>query len=204
MIAAHLGDSLFADRLASGASYDWWQEFLGAGVGPRHTFVPSIIGFGAVLDNLGGLLDNIPMATTIAGATAAWLVLWSFLSGGVLDRYARMRPTRAPGFFAACGTHFWRFLRIGLLSLLVYWALFGLVHPWLFDDVYPVGHARHDRRAHRRSSFACSCTWSSACCSSSAIWCSTTRASAPSSRIAAAPSARSSPARGSCAGIRRR
>ena len=118
MIAAHLGDSLFADRLAAGTSYDWWQEFLAQATGLGTTFVPSIIGFGAVLDNLGGLLDNLPMATTIAGATGAWLVLWSFLSGGVLDRYARMRPTRTIGFFAACGTHFWRFLRIGLLAFL--------------------------------------------------------------------------------------
>ena len=137
MIAAHLGGSLFADRLAAGASYDWWQEFLAQASGLGTTFVPSIIGFGAVLDNLGGLLDNLPMATTIAGATAAWLVLWSFLSGGVLDRYARMRPTRTPGFFAACGTHFWRFLRLGLLSLLAYYTLFAVLHPWLFDDVYP-------------------------------------------------------------------
>lgn len=137
MIAAHLGDSLFADRLATGTSYDWWQEFLAQASGLGTTFVPSIIGFGAVLDNLGGLLDNLPMATTIAGATGAWLVLWSFLSGGVLDRYARMRPTRTTGFFAACGTHFWRFLRIGLLSLLAYYTLFGFVHPWLFDDFYP-------------------------------------------------------------------
>jgi hypothetical protein len=137
MIAAQLGDSLMADTLASGTSYDWWQEFSAQATGLGTTFVPSIIGFGAVLDNLGALVDNLPMATTIAGATAAWLVLWSFLSGGVLDRYARMRPTRAPGFFAACGTHFWRFLRLGLLAWPVYWALFGLVHPWLFDDVYP-------------------------------------------------------------------
>jgi hypothetical protein len=135
--AAHLDDSLFADTLASGTSYDWWQEFSAQASGLGTTFVPSIVGFGAVLDNLGGLLDNLPMATTVAGATAAWLVLWSFLSGGVLDRYARLRPTRTHGFFAACGTHFWRFLRIGLLSLLVYWALFGFVHPWLFDDFYP-------------------------------------------------------------------
>jgi hypothetical protein len=147
MIAAHLSDSLFADTLASGTSYDWWQEFSAQASGLGTTFVPSIIGFGAVLDNLGGLLDNLPMATTIAGATAAWLVLWSFLSGGVLDRYARMRPTRTLGFFAACGTHFWRFLRIGLLSLLVYWVLFGLVHPWLFDDVYP--WATRDMTAER-------------------------------------------------------
>ena len=55
----------------------------------------------------------------------------------VLDRYARMRPTRSLGFFAACGTHFWRFLRLGVLGWLVYWVLFSLVHPWLFEDVYP-------------------------------------------------------------------
>jgi hypothetical protein len=151
MIAAHLGDSLFADALAAGTSYDWWQEFSAQASGLATTFVPSIIGFGAVLDNLGALVDNLPMATTVAGATAAWLVLWSFLSGGVLDRYARMRPTRAVGFFAACGLHFWRFLRIGLLAWLVYWVLFGLVHPWLFEDVYP--WATRDMTAER-SAFA--------------------------------------------------
>jgi hypothetical protein len=147
MIAAHLGDSLFAGRMASGTSYDWWQEFSAQASGLGTTFVPSIIGMGAVLDNLSGLLDNLPLATTVAGATAAWLVLWSFLSGGVLDRYARMRPTRTLGFFAACGMHFWRFLRIGLLALLTYWVLFGLVHRWLFDDLYP--WATRDMTAER-------------------------------------------------------
>lgn len=147
MIAGHLGDSLFADTMASGTSYDWWQEFSAQATGLGTTFVPSIIGFGAVLDNLSALLDNLPMATTIAGATTAWLVLWSFLSGGVLDRYARTRPTRAPGFFAACGTHFWRFLRLGLIAWLVYWVLFGLVHSWLFDDLYP--WATRDMTAER-------------------------------------------------------
>jgi hypothetical protein len=137
MLAGHLGDSLYADAMASGTSYDWWQEFSAYATGLGTTFVPSIIGFGAVLHNLSALVDNQPMATTIAGATTAWLVLWSFLSGGVLDRYARARPTRAPGFFAACGTHFWRFLRLGLFAWLLYSVLFALVHPWIFDDVYP-------------------------------------------------------------------
>jgi hypothetical protein len=76
LMAAQLGDSLFADALADGASYDWWQEFLSQASGLGTTFVPSIIGFGAVLDNLSGLLDNLPMATTVLGATSAWLVLW--------------------------------------------------------------------------------------------------------------------------------
>jgi hypothetical protein len=137
LIASQLGDSQFADAIAEDANYDWWQEFLSQATGLGTTFVPSIIGFGAVLNNLSAILDNVPMATTIAGATAAWLVLWSFLSGGVLDRYARMRPTRAPGFFAACGTHFWRFLRLGILAVAAYSILFDLVHPWLFDDLYP-------------------------------------------------------------------
>ena len=56
---------------------------------------------------------NAPLATTIVGATAAWLVLWSFLAGGIIDRFARARRTRAHGFFGACGMHFWRLLRLG-------------------------------------------------------------------------------------------
>jgi hypothetical protein len=136
MIAEHLGDSLSADSAAAGTNYDWWQEFSEQASGLGTTFVPSIIGFGAVLGNLTAILDNLPMATTIAGATIAWLVIWSFLSGGVLDRYARQRPTRAHGFFAACGTHFWRFLRIGIVAWIVYWILFAFLHPLLFDDLY--------------------------------------------------------------------
>src|SRR5688572_1848949 len=116
MIEAHLGRSLAAETLVSGVNYDWWQEFSAQASGLGTTFVPTLIGFGAVLDNLGGLLDNLPLAATIVGATVAWLVVWSFLSGGVLDRFARNRPTRTAGFFAACGTHFWRFLRLGILA----------------------------------------------------------------------------------------
>ena len=137
MIEAHLGDSLTAAAAADGADLDWWKEFSAQASGLGTTFVPSIVGFGAVLDNIGGVLDNLPLATTIAGATAAWMILWSFLSGGVLDRYARQRPTRTHGFFAACGTHFWRFLRLGVLAWLIYGLLFAWIHPLLFDELFP-------------------------------------------------------------------
>lgn len=133
MIETHLGRSLAAETVASGVSYDWWQEFSAQATGLGATFVPSIIGFGAVLDNVGGLLDNLPVTSTIAGATAAWLVVWSFLSGGVIDRLARGRPTRAPGFFAACGRCFWRIVRLGAVALSVYSLLFVYVHEWIFD-----------------------------------------------------------------------
>ena len=137
MIEAQLGTSLVADSVASGVNYDWWQEFSAQAAGLGKTFGPSLIGFGAVLQNLSGLLDNIPLASTIAGATVAWLVIWSFLSGGVLDRFARDRPTRTAGFFAACGTHFWRFFRLGVIGWFVYAFLFGELHVWIFDELYP-------------------------------------------------------------------
>jgi hypothetical protein len=136
MIETHLGPSLFAQAAADGVSHDWWQEFSAQASGLGATFVPSILGFGAVLDNLGGLLDNLPLASTITGVTAAWMVVWSFLSGGVLDRFARARPTRAQGFFAACGTYFWRFARLGIVAGVLYYLLFAYVHPWLFVDLY--------------------------------------------------------------------
>src|SRR5512134_2938126 len=136
MIEAHLGSSLYGQAAADGVPYDWWQEFSAQASGLGTTFVPSIVGFGAVLDNLTGLLDNLPLASTIVGATAAWMVVWSFLSGGVLDRLARVRPTRAHGFFAACGVHFWRFARLGIAAGVVYYLLFAFVHPLLFDDIY--------------------------------------------------------------------
>jgi len=136
LIAAHLGNSLAAETAASGTNHDWWQEFSAQASGLASTFVPSIIGFGAVLDNVAGLADNLPMTTAIAAAVGAWLVIWSFLSGGVMDRYARNRPTRAYGFFAAAGTHFWRFFRLGILAFMAYYALFELVHGLLLDDLY--------------------------------------------------------------------
>ncbi len=136
MIEAHLGRSLVADRIAAGADYDWWQEFLAQASGLGTTFTPSIAGFGAVLTNLSGLLDNQPLAATVAGATVAWLLIWSFLTGGIIDRLARDRRTRSMGFFAACGANVWRILRLGVFALIVYYVLFAWVHPWIFDVAY--------------------------------------------------------------------
>ena len=122
---------------------------LGAGPGLGTTFVPSIIGFGAVLDNLSGLLDNPPLAATIAGATAAWLVIWSFLSGGVIDRLARGR--------AHALARVLRRLRRALLALPAARrrragsstaACSGYVHGWIFDDGVRAADPRRHRRAH--------------------------------------------------------
>jgi hypothetical protein len=113
MIAAHLGASTMADAAAQGVNYEWWQEFSAQASAIGTTFIPQIIGFSAVLLNISSLLENAQLVTTIAGLISAWLVLWSFLTGGILDRYARNRPVRVRGFVAACGAHAGPILRLG-------------------------------------------------------------------------------------------
>jgi hypothetical protein len=135
-LASHLGGSLAAETAASGINYDWWQEFTAQATGLGSTFTPGIIGFATVLDNISGLLDARARVATLAAALMLYLVGWAFLSGGILDRYARQRPIRAHGFFAASGVYGFRFLRLAVVAGLVYWWLFAYVHPWLFDTQF--------------------------------------------------------------------
>ena len=136
MIEGHLGHSLAADQAAAGVDYDWWQEFEAQASGVGRTFSPDIIGFAAPLGNLSRLADGAQVPVAIVGAIGAWLLVWTFLAGGILDRYARNRPTRPSGFFSASGVFFFRFLRLGVMAAVAYAVLFGLVHGWLFDDLY--------------------------------------------------------------------
>lgn len=137
MLAQHLGSSLAGERAAAGVDSDWMQEFADQATGVGVTFKPTIIGFGAVLDNLSAFLDNTPRPLVVVSAASAYIVVWLFLAGGVIDRYARGRPTRAHGFFSACGELFFRFLRLAVVQWAVYALLFGLVHHWLFDRIFP-------------------------------------------------------------------
>jgi hypothetical protein len=137
MLAQHLGSSAAGDAAASGANYDWMQEFADQASGLGVTFKPTIIGFGAVLDNLSAFIDNTTRPIVIVGAASVYIVFWIFLAGGILDRYARDRATRTVGFFASCGAFFFRFLRLGAIQWMVYALLFGVMHPWLFDRLYP-------------------------------------------------------------------
>ena len=132
------GHSLAADEALQGVNYSWWTEYWAsqpAGSIAR-TFGPSVIGFAAVLDNVSAVLDKNPRPSGLLMAGAAYLLLWLFLAGGILDRYARNRPTRAHEFFTACGMYFMRFLRLAPIVAVTYYVLFRYVHPWLFHDFY--------------------------------------------------------------------
>jgi hypothetical protein len=60
-----------------------------------------------------------PFGLLFAPQGTMWLVVWSFLAGGILDRLARNRPTRGRGFFGACGAHLPALLRLAVIEWLV-------------------------------------------------------------------------------------
>jgi hypothetical protein len=64
-------------------------------------------------------LNEAALAAMDTGPMIGWLLLWSFVSGGILDRYARSRATRGRGFFGACGGCFPSMLRLGVITLLI-------------------------------------------------------------------------------------
>lgn len=135
-IGDHLGASLMADQAARGANLDWWNEFLAQASGIGQTFVPAIIGFAAVMKNLGDLADAQTLVPALTGVVGAQIVLSIFLAGGVLDRLARDRVVGAHAFFSACGVWFWRFLRLGLAAGVAYLVLFSTVHRWFFEALF--------------------------------------------------------------------
>ena len=135
-IAAGLGSSREAESMASGVNLEWWDQFSESATGLDRSFSPTIIGFGAPLDNLSRLLDGGSMPLAVSVIVAASLIVWVFLAGGILNRYARRRPTRVAAFFGACGVFFGRFIRLGLIGLAGYWLLFTYVHRWLFANLW--------------------------------------------------------------------
>jgi hypothetical protein len=136
MIRHQLGSSLVADRVVSGWDAGWATEFHAQAQGVGQTFTDEILGFGGTLATLSDLVDKVTPNPAIAGAIGAYLLLWMFLSGGVLDRLARARPIRARAFFAACGGYLVRFVRLGVVVGAAYWALFRWLHPYLFGTLY--------------------------------------------------------------------
>jgi hypothetical protein len=135
-IATQLGSSLAAGRMADGVNNDWWGEFTAQAAGLGTTFTPSIIGFASTLDTLSRALDARYPPRALMWLLAAYLAIWTFLSGGILDRYARQRPTRAHGFFSAAGRLVFRLARLTAMAGVLYWFLFAYVHPWLFLDLF--------------------------------------------------------------------
>jgi hypothetical protein len=114
------------------------QEFETHAAGVASTFRPTILGFAAVLDNMSAYIDNIRRPSAIAAASGIYVLVWTFLAGGVLHSYANSgRATRVGEFLRACGRFFFRLVRLEIVTALAYGVLFGIIHRWMFGSIYP-------------------------------------------------------------------
>jgi hypothetical protein len=135
-LRTHLGSSTAAEQAVRGVNLQWWSEFTAQAGALGKTFEPAIIGFAAVLDNLSALADGEARPSPLLWLGVFYLLLWLFLAGGILDRYARSRQTHAHEFLSACAVYFVRFLRLAPLIFGAYYVLFAVLHPFIFLDLY--------------------------------------------------------------------
>jgi hypothetical protein len=106
-------------------------------------FIHEMFGFGGVAAQAAQVGDELvrgpaPMPALVGLGAASMLpwIVWTFLSGGAIDRIARQRPTRTGAFFAVTGVSFFRFVRLGVLLGISYWLLCRWLHPWLMSGLY--------------------------------------------------------------------
>jgi hypothetical protein len=93
----------------------------------RVASAPAVLASMAALSLLRPLYPN----TAPRGLLVEYAVVTAFLFGGVLDRYARARPTRGDGFFGACGRHFGAMVRLAAVEILCYLAADNVPVPWV-------------------------------------------------------------------------
>jgi hypothetical protein len=113
------GSSLVGERMADGFDYLWWEEYTDEAEGLEQTFTPSIIGKGAVLNNLEGLIQlqvfDLPPVVLVFGLL--YIILHVFLAGGILSLLKKEEHTfTLKKFFKGAGSYFFRFFLLMLLS----------------------------------------------------------------------------------------
>src|SRR5580765_545234 len=136
-ISTQLGSSLTASKVAAGFDYGWWEEFEAQARGVAKTLAPVVIGAAAPVSNWSSLMDVSGIPRSLLVPVAFALAVWLFLSGGLIDRFARGRRIGTRAFFGTCGLFFFRFLRLGLLIGAGYYVLTGWFHELLFNVLFP-------------------------------------------------------------------
>ena len=150
-VRRHLGDSLASDAAADAVNYEWWQEFRATASPLGQTLRTDVIGFATVMDNASALADMSPRETPLLVAGALFVVLVWFLTPGIIYRLASDDPRARRGILSASGAFAGRMLRFGLMSSIVYAALFGSIHAWLFEQVF--NGATHNLTVERTAFF---------------------------------------------------
>ncbi len=131
------GDGRIADETKRDLpDLDWLDEVTSQARGLGATLTPSVIGVAAPLDNLSALLDGERRPLAAAIAAVGYGLLWCFLWGGVIHRFAVAGRRNLRTFFQTSRRYAPAMLRLGALAVAVYGLLFATVHAWMFGPLY--------------------------------------------------------------------
>lgn len=138
------GDSLVAERMAKGFDFLWWEEYRDQSEGLEKTFTPSIIGKGAILNNLEGLIlmtfFNLPPIVLILGLI--YIIFRTFLAGGILATFNISEPKFSlKKFFGEAAGFFSRFFLVMLVSWLFFFGFLGLLNRGFSTIRYSVAQS---------------------------------------------------------------
>ena len=130
---AAIGSSRVEEGLRQGLDLSWVGEYASRARGLERTFRASIVGRGAVFDNLEAWFrGDLFLEPGKVAFGAAYALIWLFLLGGVLDRFARRERKLVLAPFVAAGARFFpRLLRLTVVSGLLYYAVYRFAR-WLF------------------------------------------------------------------------
>jgi hypothetical protein len=136
-----IGASLVHENLRTGFDMAWFGELQASARGLLATFSPTLMGAGAFFANLeawlSGDLWHSPPAILLLGS--AYLLLWTFLQGGILSRLSSRQESRhesrpPAGFLSNSARFFPRLLALAALSGILYTGVY-LLARWLLSTI---------------------------------------------------------------------
>jgi len=132
-INASIGASRVDESLREGLDLSWLSEYGSRARGLERSVQPSIVGRGAVFDNLESWFSGaLFLDTRTVAFGAAYALIWLFLLGGVIDRFARRERKFVMAPFMAAGARFFpRLLRLTVISGVLYFGIYRFAR-WLF------------------------------------------------------------------------
>jgi hypothetical protein len=133
-LSSAIGGSLVDENLTASFDMDWYGEYEAEAKGLETTFTPTVVGMGAFYNNLEAWLygDLFDMFPGLVGIGVLYILIWALFLGGVLDRYSGSEGMFNLGrFFSNGGRFFFRFLRLTVLSGVLYYLIYRLA-GWLF------------------------------------------------------------------------
>ncbi len=148
VIRKSIDHSLAAENLRDGFDDEWHREFEVGASGLAGTFDPSVSGTGAVLNGLDAFVggEMFSQFSGIVGVGVVFMLLWTFVNGGLVDFYLKPDLPSRERFFAASARYFPRLFRLFLLAAILYGATYYLLLPGVEKAIQTVNRQVIDER----------------------------------------------------------